>query len=361
MYFPRTKNEWWFSGTITLQAALIVILEVFGSFDLLTLNSYILTQWQSWTLPHATQVQISYIVPVSLALLIFACIYAAILSLDGIHCKNNILLFALCGCNVLILIFSAMQYGQLRDAVNNLPLQRDSHLNPLVKLDMNIWSYIQPAQLAAIIFIGLCSPITWVAAYYLHKEYAWALYRQLHGDSSFKIRYLAYEIFLVLIKLDFFFLVGFIVQYDLVDVHFEEPEYSLTLALIPVSFIIMLMGIWTVRSEWKIATFSVIVCLILLMAYLLSRIIILCGHTSRANTAGKDTMLLLAITSLVLTFFTVICVIQCFFNFGHGLESIIGNKKQPSRDYGYDSQTISSSMDGHSLEFSKPNARLSIE
>lgn len=158
------------------------------------MTSYILTQWQSWTLPRATQLQVSYIVPITLALLIFACVYAAILSLDGIHCKNNILLFALCGCNVLILILSAMQYGQLKAAVHDLPLERTADSKPLVKLGKDIWVYIQPAQLAAIIFIGLCTPVTWVAAYYLHKEYAWALYRQVHGDSSFKIRHLAYEV-----------------------------------------------------------------------------------------------------------------------------------------------------------------------
>jgi hypothetical protein len=158
------------------------------------LTSYILTQWQSWTLPQATQVPISFIVPITLALVIFACVYAAILSLDVIHCKNNILIFALCGCNVLILIFSVMQYGQLGDAVQDLPLQRDAESKPLVNLDKDIWVYIQPAQLAAIIFIGLCTPVTCVAGYYLHKEYAWALYRQVHGDSSFKIRHLAYEV-----------------------------------------------------------------------------------------------------------------------------------------------------------------------
>ncbi|KAJ5665466.1 uncharacterized protein N7477_007914 [Penicillium maclennaniae] len=266
---------------------------------------------------HATQVPVSYIVPVSLALLSFACVYAAILSLDGIHCKNNILLFALCGCDVVILIFSAMQYGQLNEAVYNLSLQRDSDHKPL------------PAQLVAIVFIGLSTPIIWVTAYYLHGEYAWALYRQVHGDLSFKIRYHAYEVsfpsitltiatdscdvFPVLFKLNFFFLVGFIVQYDLVDVHFEEPEYSLTRALIPISFIVTMIGIWAVRSERKISTFSVILCHFALVAYLLSRIIILCGHTFRAKTAGKDTMLLLAVTSLVLTILTVNCVMQCYF------------------------------------------------
>lgn len=55
-------------------------------------------------------------------------------------------------------------------------------------------------------------------------------------------------------KLDFFFLVGFIIQYDLVNVHFQEPEYSLTMALIPVSLLVMALGVYCVRCEYRFAT-----------------------------------------------------------------------------------------------------------
>lgn len=68
-----------------------------------------------------------------------------------------------------------------------------------------------------------------------------------------------WQIFLVLIKLNLFFLVAFIVQYDLIDVHFEEPEYALTLALIPAVLLVMILGIWFVRKEYKYAMVAVIV------------------------------------------------------------------------------------------------------
>lgn len=70
---------------------------------------------------------------------------------------------------------------------------------------------------------------------------------------------MAYEVYLVLIKLDFFFLIGFIVQYNLIDVHFEEPEYSLTMAIIPAAFIVMILGIYFVQHEIILGIVPVIV------------------------------------------------------------------------------------------------------
>lgn len=67
------------------------------------------------------------------------------------------------------------------------------------------------------------------------------------------------QIFLVLIKLLFYFLLGFIIQYNLVYVHFAEPEYTLTMLLIPVAFIIMLLGIWVVQHERTIGVVGIIV------------------------------------------------------------------------------------------------------
>lgn len=56
----------------------------------------------------------------------------------------------------------------------------------------------------------------------------------------------------MLLKVDFYFIVGFILQYNLIDVHFDEPEYSLTMTLIPVTLIIMVAGIYCVRSERRV-------------------------------------------------------------------------------------------------------------
>ncbi|KAI9376527.1 hypothetical protein BJX61DRAFT_530822 [Aspergillus egyptiacus] len=319
MYKPRTTAEWLFCGALTVQAVIVLILETFT-----------LIQWTSWVHPNIIQITISYIAPLNLAILMFACLYLSILGIDAIYHKNDILLLAICASNSCGFAYSVMQYRSIRDTIHRLPPVRDGTGRPLVDQDRDIWPPVKPAQLTAPIVIGLCSLLLWPLAYQLHRHYEWELYRSIHGDVRTKIRYLAYEIYIVLLKVDFYFIVGFILQYNLINVHFDEPEYSLTMALIPVTLIVMLSGLYFVRSERKIPTICITICYLGMIAYLLSRIIVLCGTGRRANTAGKDMMLLFAFTALVLTTLTVLSVIRCIFNFDHGLKNVLKPKKMPS-------------------------------
>lgn len=68
------------------------------------------------------------------------------------------------------------------------------------------------------------------------------------------------------------------------------------------------------------------------MAYLISRIIILHGHTLRANTTGKGLMLLFAVVALTLTTAALITSVVCMLNFNRGLKVINDQKGQIARE-----------------------------
>lgn len=157
-------------------------------------SSYILVQWQIWVTPVITQVIASYLIPIDMAFVIFACLYTALLSLDAIYYKNNIQLLAICIANCLTLVFAALQYDGILDEVKTLPLARDASGNALVNTDRDFWSYAQPAGLMANIVIGICIPLACLFAYRIHKDYKWAVYRRIHGDTTIKVQYLAYEV-----------------------------------------------------------------------------------------------------------------------------------------------------------------------
>ncbi|KAJ5110099.1 hypothetical protein N7532_002744 [Penicillium argentinense] len=145
-----------------------------------------------------------------------------------------------------------MQYRELHAVSIDLPMQRAMNNETLVNINRDFWKYVQPAELAINLILAVCIMPTWFFAYQVHKEYKWAIYRRIHGDSGIKT-------FLVLTKINFFFSVGFIIQYNYIDVHWEEPEYSLTVALIPILILVMIFGIWFVRKEWKWAMIGIIV------------------------------------------------------------------------------------------------------
>lgn len=101
-------------------------------------------------------------------------------------------------------------------------------------------------------------------------------------------------------------------------------------------------------------------CYLAMIAYLLSRIIILYGHGFRALTDGKDMMLFFAITALVFLALTLVCSIRCFINFGHGLKPIIAGKDEAVQDRDRDRYHFHS-IGGHApFPVEHTNRRLSL-
>ncbi|KAF5858761.1 hypothetical protein ETB97_003815 [Aspergillus alliaceus] len=311
MYCPTSKNEWLFCGALFTQGLVVTLLEIF-----------LLIEWLFWVNPNITQVQISYTIPIGMGILIFACVYEALLSLDAIHHRNNISLAAICFSNMFVLVYASIQYLETQTVVTGVRYEYDGVRRRLVDSVKDMWKIMQPAALIIPIVIGMCSIAMVLGAYRLQREYTWLIYKAINGSPTLRLRYLAYECYLVLAKYVFFFLVAFIVEYSLVDVHFDEPEYSLTMALIPASFMALALGIYCVKKELKWAMVFIIICFIGLLVYLLSRVVVLCGTSQRAHTASKDVMLLFASITLALTVLTVGTAILCVINFDHGVASI---------------------------------------
>lgn len=62
-------------------------------------------------------------------------------------------------------------------------------------------------------------------------------------------------------KLDVYFAIAFIVVYGLVDVHYEIPEFALTIAIIPVLWAQLAMTIYFTKRENKMgATAALVSC-----------------------------------------------------------------------------------------------------
>lgn len=143
--------------------------------------------------PTIVQVPVSYVVPINIAILVFACVYEVVLALDAIHQKNNILLFAICVCNTCVFTYSIMQYRLMEQTTARL--YRDRSLYPtLIDTTRNLWHRIQPTEIVLSIAMGLTTLLVWPCAFFLHKEYSWAIYKCVHGSVEIRRRYLFYEV-----------------------------------------------------------------------------------------------------------------------------------------------------------------------
>lgn len=157
-------------------------------------TSYNLSQWESWLRPNSNQVSVSYLIPVNLALIMFAVFYESLISLKLMHDKSNLLLVAICVSKACIFAYSIMQYTSMHENVVLIQEARDSLNQPLVDLSRDLWKEIHPTEVMVPIVVGIATAIVCPVAYRLHTEYSWAIYQCVQGDPKIRSRYRGYEV-----------------------------------------------------------------------------------------------------------------------------------------------------------------------
>ena len=139
--------------------------------------------------------------------------------------------------NVGLLIYGAVQMEQMKQAVLVLNAAGDA-----------IWSQTKPFLVAIPCILALGTVLLSVAAWKLYDEFAWTIYKHISADLRMKRRYLTFQIYIALLKFDFFFFLGFTVQF-VVIVQTHQAEFALTIAAIPVTIIILILASYWTRRE----------------------------------------------------------------------------------------------------------------
>ena len=192
-------------------------------------------------------------IPTFLTLYIFGFLYQLLLAYDALRLKNTIQIIGICLFNLALLLYSAVQGEQIQDAVHALKIKND--------IETNVFPDSKPYLIAipCIIAVGTIL-LSWVA-WKLYDEFAWTIYKHISADVRMKRRYLTFQIYIALLKFDFFLFIGFTVQFVVVVVNRSDIEFWLTIAAIPVTILILIMaGIFT-RRESRLGMAAVIVSL----------------------------------------------------------------------------------------------------
>jgi hypothetical protein len=131
--------------------------------------------------------------------------------------------------------------NQIQEAV--LSLANKGEINP------EIWTQTKPFLLAIPCILALGTVLLAVEAWKLYDEFAWTIYKHISADLRLKRRYLAYQIYIALLKFDFFFFLGFTVQFVVIVIDRRSTEFALTVAAIPVTITILVMAAFFTRRE----------------------------------------------------------------------------------------------------------------
>ncbi|EER29286.1 hypothetical protein CPC735_069680 [Coccidioides posadasii C735 delta SOWgp] len=314
MYVPNSKWTWSFVFVTTIQAACILAFE-----------SYVFARFQTQLKGDAENQTQSKTIPTFLTLYIFGFVYELVLVYDALRLKNTIQVIGLCVCNLGLLIYGAVQTDQIKDAVNTLSM--------LGNINGEVWGEMKPFLIAIPCIIGLGTVLMAFLAWKLYDEFAWTIYKHISADLRMKRRYLTYQIYIALLKFDFFFFLGFTVQFVVIVTDKATVEFALTLAAIPVTILILVMAAFWTRRENTPGMIVIILLYFGGLAYFLFKLVrMYSAAREKAYLPARRSLTFFAVITIILIIMTIINACVCTHNFNKGLKPHISGRRSVRDD-----------------------------
>ncbi|CAD6892544.1 unnamed protein product [Tilletia controversa] len=274
------------------------------------------------------KIKVQYLktVPVYLSIFVLGMVFEFIVALDAVRLKNTIQVVGVAIFNVALTVTAALEITQVRDALQRQDLDFggipcDGNRQKLCSaVDTLYYPSVQRYLIVVPILTGLAQiPIT-VMAYYLFKDFGWAIYRKIGADLRIRNMFMWYQVFVVWLKFDFFFGGAFTIAYLIIVANKDDWEYPLTIAAVPAAFFFLLLAAFAVRREVKFLMWICIGGFVAGIVYFLYKLAsIFVSSTADEYTTVRLTLPFFSIFATVSLMFTTINACICLYNFGKGL------------------------------------------
>ncbi|KAJ3416704.1 hypothetical protein HDV05_000534 [Chytridiales sp. JEL 0842] len=259
-------------------------------------------------------------IPVYLIIFTLAQFFQIILAWDALANQNTIQILGFVFFNVCATVYAIFQCVTLTNTINastspnkDLLAQTGEDVVPNLTFSPSDKSRILTLLLVIPIVMAVFAAVFCFLAYYLYMEFGWKIYKKIGADPSMRNMFRVYQIFLMLLKLDVFFVFGFGIQFLVLIIQPNDPEFALTIAAIPVMMLFLALAIYGVRTENKWLMWSFMAGLVLGISYFCFKLFRIYTQTEKYQ-----------FTKRYLTFFGTLAVaLWCYKNFGRGLKDHI--------------------------------------
>ncbi|KAJ4290747.1 hypothetical protein N0V88_006496 [Collariella sp. IMI 366227] len=266
-------------------------------------------------------------IPTFLTLFIFGFLYMLFLSWDALRLKNTIQIIGLCLANLAIFVYAILQIDQIEESLESLltggAIKPDEN-------DRNVWALCRPFLIAVPVVVGVVTLAMGAIAYQLYREFAWDILKQIGADYRMKKRFLHYQIYIAFLKFDFFFFLGFTVQFLVIVNGIKDFELGLHIAAIPVTIAILLCAAFFTQRENRIGVCFVILIYFGGLAYFFFKLVrIYQPDHSQDYKAVRRSLTTFAVLTILLIILTIINAFICMSNFGAGLKTHLLRPRGP--------------------------------
>ncbi|KAI8905699.1 hypothetical protein DFJ77DRAFT_478681 [Powellomyces hirtus] len=253
------------------------------------------------------------------SLFIVAQVTQWVLVADALWNSSTIQMISTTVFNFALFAYSALQFRQADDIGEksislNVPGLPAAH-------PTSTW------EVVTIIAMGVFCLGWFVITQRLYRVFGWSIFKNLGADISVRNRLKMYHVYMMLLKLDVFFFVGFDIQFlalvilnDAVTQD-ESDKWTHGLIAIPLTIGLLVIAFIAVRRESKVMMTATLLGLSGGIGYLIAKLVDVAqkGATSKYSGSRKSLTFFESIT-LALSIATFIVAILNFRNFGKGLK-----------------------------------------
>ncbi|VVT45531.1 uncharacterized protein SAPINGB_P000781 [Magnusiomyces paraingens] len=265
-------------------------------------------------------------IPTYMALFIFAGAYQIGVAFLALSRKNTFQLLLLIVFSFAMLIYAGIQYDQIRDSYT------------LINSDHTLKSQQIRSIIIAIpcIIAGECV-ILMILSWRLYLENNKKIFQEIGASSSRKRARRDLRIFETIILFDFFFFVGFTLQFVLIILETKGVEFGLTIAVIPVTAIVLLVAVIAVYKEIRAIVYLFLVFCLAGLAYFLYKLVRIYttkGEKHDQYIKASKTLTVFAAITIAFLIITMLMTLKCLSNFGYNHGKSFGNMADDDIDLG---------------------------